>query len=77
LYVSVYSPLGLAGATLDGEPIPMTVGEELDWSVYSSFIDLPSHATVVLEITFAGTVEDPDRVVTWVQPMSAGFEVTE
>ena len=68
LYVSFYSPLGLTGATLDGEATGLTVGEEEGWNVYSRFVDIPPGGSVTFEVQLAGTVDDPTNVVTWVQP---------
>jgi hypothetical protein len=74
LYVSFYSPLALTGATLDGQPTGLTVGEERGWNVYSRFVDIPPGATVAFDVRLAGTVTDPSKVVTWLQPMAAPLE---
>lgn len=70
LYVSVYSALPLASATIDGQPIELTTGEEAGWHVASGFVELPAGVRAELTATFAGVVADPDRVVTWTQPLA-------
>jgi hypothetical protein len=75
LYLSVYSPLGLAAATLDDQPLAMSAGTEQGWNVYSRFVDIPPGATVTLEVRLEGVVDDLDRVVTWEQPMASPLEV--
>jgi hypothetical protein len=74
LYVSFYSPLALTGATLDGEAMGLTVGEEEGWNVYSGFVDIPPGESVTFDVQLAGSVADPDTVVTWVQPLSSPLE---
>jgi Protein of unknown function (DUF4012) len=74
LYVSFYSPLALSGVTVDGEPTGLAVGREEGWNVYSRFVDIPSESTVTFELELAGTVADPDELVTWEQPMASPLE---
>ena len=74
LYVSFYSPLGLSDATLDGEPTELSTGWEEGWNVYSQFVDIPPGGTVTFDVELAGTVAEPDDVVTWVQPMASPLE---
>ncbi len=74
LYVSFYSPLGLTGATLDGEATGLTVGEEEGWNVYSGFVDIPPGESVTFDVQLAGSVADPTNVVTWVQPLESPLE---
>ena len=69
LYVSAYSALGLSGATLDGTPTGMEVETEVGWNVYSRYVDIPAGGTVTLELSLAGSVIDPQRIVTWQQPL--------
>jgi hypothetical protein len=59
LYLSVYSPLLLEGATLDGAAAPMESEQELGRHVYSMFVVIPPGATATLELRLHGTV-DPD-----------------
>ena len=74
LYVSFYSPLGLTGATLDGEATGLTVGEEEGWNVYARFVDIPPGESVTFDVQLAGSVADPTKVVTWVQPLESALE---
>lgn len=71
-YVSLYSPWGLAGATLAGQPVGMESAEELGRFVYSSYVDIPPGGSVVLELQLAGTRarrgEGPYEVVVHRQP---------
>jgi Protein of unknown function (DUF4012) len=74
LYVSFYSPLALTGVTLDGEVTGLAVGREKEWNVYSRFVDIPPGGTVTFELQLAGTVVNPDELVTWEQPMASPLE---
>lgn len=56
-FVSVYTPLALAGATWDGVPVDLTAAEELGRQVYSSFLGIPARSTRTLELQFHGTVD--------------------
>lgn len=53
LYLSVYSPLALRAARLEGHPLLMESARELDRRVYSAFITIPSQqsATVVVHLS--------------------------
>lgn len=68
LYLSVYSTLGLDGATRDGAPLELDTGTERGWSVYSGFVEIPAGETVTVAVELSGAVEAPDEIVTWVQP---------
>ena len=74
LYVSFYSPLGLIGATLDGQPTELSAGEEEGWNVYAQFVDIPPGESVTFDVQLAGTLADPDELVTWVQPLGSDLE---
>jgi hypothetical protein len=56
LYVSIYSPLTLRGATLDGKPLPVLAETELGRNVYSSYVEIPPGGTRTLGLDFAGSV---------------------
>lgn len=78
LYVSVYSSLPVASATLNGEPIGLVAGTEAGWEVASQFIDIASGETVALEVQFTGRLDRPDAdVVTWTQPLAQPLESLE
>lgn len=53
-WVSVYSPLRLEGATLDGAPIAPDQQTELGRQVYSYFVDVAPGATTVLRLHLRG-----------------------
>ena len=55
-YVSIYSPLGLTGAALDGQPLALEAERELGRQVYSAFVSIPSGSTSTLELGLEGEV---------------------
>jgi hypothetical protein len=55
-YVSVYTPLGLEGSTLDGNDVPMSAGEELGVQVYSTIVRLLAGQARTLRMDLAGQV---------------------
>jgi hypothetical protein len=69
LYVSFYSALELQTATLNGAPIQLASSTESGWNVYSSFITISAGQQAAFELSFAGRVTYPDRIVTWEQPL--------
>ena len=56
LYVSIYSPLTLRGAMLDGKPLPVLAETELGRNVYSSYVEIPPGGTRTLALDFSGSV---------------------
>lgn len=54
LYLSVYTPWGLTGARIDGVPATMESEKELGHPVYSTYLDVPPRAKVVLELDLEG-----------------------
>ncbi len=52
-WLTVYSPLALAGLTMDGRPATATSGSELGIHAYSAYIDVPpkGQSEVVLNLT--------------------------
>jgi hypothetical protein len=55
MWLSVYSPLQLAGASVDQRPIAFsTAMPELGVSAYSTYLAVPAQSTVVLTLSFAG-----------------------
>ena len=55
-YLSVYTPLGLSGARLDGEPVALESGRETGRNVFSLFLNVPPGATATLSIDLAGRI---------------------
>ena len=55
-YVSVYSPLGLKGAKLDGADVPVISGEELGLNVYSTVVRLLAQQDRTLALDLGGRV---------------------
>jgi hypothetical protein len=60
LYFSVYSPLGLRQAKIDGAESGFEFQEELGSSVYSRFLTIPPGGTVTVEMDLFGAL-DPGR----------------
>ncbi len=58
-YLSIYSPLDLVGATVDGRPVTLETNHEFGWRVYSTFVTIDAASSVQLEVELAGRV-DPD-----------------
>jgi hypothetical protein len=57
MHVSLYSPLGLREARIDGSRVPFEAQRELGWSAYSTFLEVPPGATVTLELLLTGSIE--------------------
>lgn len=55
-WTSVYSPLGLAGATEDGKPLSLSSTPELGVNAYSTFVNIPPGATVTVVMHLEGRV---------------------
>jgi UDP-N-acetylmuramyl pentapeptide phosphotransferase/UDP-N-acetylglucosamine-1-phosphate transferase len=55
-YVSVYSPLGLKAAKLDGAEVPVIAGRELGLNVYSTMVRLLARQDRTLALDLAGRV---------------------
>lgn len=56
LYVSVYTPWGLTGATLNGQPTGLQSEVELNRRVYSVYVDIPAGATATLALDLQGSL---------------------
>lgn len=54
-FVSIYSAYDLSAARIDGQPVALESGRELNRNVYSAFVDIPPGATVTFELDVAGT----------------------
>lgn len=77
LYLSVYSPHELTGATIDGSPLILETARELGYWVYSTYVTLGPGAQSTIVIDLAGTVEPGDYDLThWPQPLSRADELT-
>ena len=55
-YLSVYSPWQLTAAELDGEATGMEPEHELDWNVFSRYVDIPPGGELELRLGLAGEV---------------------
>lgn len=56
VWFSVYSPLALSGATVDGSPVTLDPTPELGVNTYSGYVDVPSGATAKVVVKLAGKV---------------------
>lgn len=57
LYVSIYSPLRLAGSRVDGKSATMESELELGRWVYSTFVDIPPQRSLELELDLVGRTD--------------------
>lgn len=78
MYVSVYSPLLLQGAMIDGQPLLLDSEKERGRGVYSAFLDVPAGGsrTLVLELAGAVSPDVPYRLDLHRQPSAAPDQVT-
>ena len=56
LYLSVYSPLSLRSAAVDGQPALMESERELDRNVFSTFVRVPAGGAVTLTVRLVGSL---------------------
>lgn len=56
LYLSIYSPLWLGGAAVDGQPLLMESERELDRNVFSAFVTVPAGGAVTVSVRLAGSL---------------------
>ena len=77
-FVSVYSPLGLGSADLDGHQVAMEYQRELGAAVYSKYVTIAPGASVTLTLHLAGTVDmGPDyRLEIGNQPLVNRDQIT-
>src|SRR5581483_4226376 len=61
LYLSVYSPWLLAGASIDGQPALLESELELGRHVYSTFVSIPPGGTVTVELRLTGRLDSGAR----------------
>jgi hypothetical protein len=72
-WLSIYSPLELTSATVDGKPLRMGSGvSELGVTAYSAFVPIPAMSEVVVQLSFRGRVQPGPSFMTTVrtQPLS-------
>ncbi|HEY4332812.1 MAG TPA: DUF4012 domain-containing protein, partial [Ilumatobacteraceae bacterium] len=69
--LTVYTPLTVTGATIDGVTVTTTPGTELGWQTTTLQIDLAPGQTRVVHLTMAGTVSTHAYSFVWrPQPMA-------
>lgn len=56
MYLSVYSPWDLVGATVAGQPVRLESGTELGRKVYSTTIDIRAQSSATVEVRLTGTM---------------------
>ncbi|MGH9212081.1 MAG: DUF4012 domain-containing protein [Acidimicrobiales bacterium] len=54
-FVSIYTPYDLDAARVNGAPVAVESGRELDRQVYSLFVDIPAGATFTIELDVSGS----------------------
>ena len=81
-WMSIYTPLQLSHASVDGVALAMSRDTELGVNVYSGFVDIPPMSTDVARVSLSGMV-DPSpryrlhlRVQPSANPVSATVSVT-
>ena len=60
MQLSIYSPLDLRDAALDGEPLALAPGREAGLNVYTGTVEIPATSTRVVEIRLRGGVDLSD-----------------
>jgi hypothetical protein len=55
-YLSVYTPMGMTAATLDGSQQPLDSMAELERNVYAAFLSVPAQTSRTLAVELTGTV---------------------
>jgi hypothetical protein len=60
LYLSIYSPLTLRRAALDGHPLLMESERELERNVFSAFVTVPAGGAVTVTVRLAGSLPAGD-----------------
>ena len=70
-FVSIYSPLGLRAAKIDGKEAPLEFQRELGYAVYSTYVEVPSGGSVTIELALFGQLESSGgyRLVVGHQPL--------
>lgn len=62
-FLSVYTPLAVEAARVDGQPASLEPGIELGRNVYSRFLDIPPGGTRLVELDVNGTIASDDYVL--------------
>jgi hypothetical protein len=65
LIVAAYSRLGLAGATLDGRPLPLVAEREFGRNVYWAYVDVPPGGARHVDLRLEGAVDLSRRTYTF------------
>lgn len=68
VWLTVYSPFAVAGATVDGLDLPLERDVELGWGAYSARVDVPQGATVSVEVALEGFILEDDGYRLRVRP---------
>lgn len=68
--LSVYTPLQVDSASVDGKRVPTERSTELGWNRWSLFVDVPPKGSVTVEVTMRGeTARGTYRLRWWSQPV--------
>lgn len=78
VWLTVYSPLAVEGATVNGVDLPLERDLELGWSAYAARVDVPLGETVRVDVSLKGyTLEDDAyRLTVRPQPLVNADDLT-
>jgi hypothetical protein len=57
MYLSLYSPLSVGSAEVDGAPLPVEAQVELGVNVYSQYVDVPAGGTTTVTFRLGGGID--------------------
>jgi hypothetical protein len=61
VYLSIYTPLGLTGARIDGRSTTVESDSERERNVFSVFVTIPPGGTATVEVDLRGRIDRPDE----------------
>ena len=73
MYLSVYSPLRLAAAEVDGNAWPMESEQERGWWVYSTYVNIPPGDELDVKLSLIGEVPDGETYRFVLRPQALAF----
>jgi hypothetical protein len=73
MYLSVYSPLRLAAAEVDGNAWPMESEQERGWWVYSTYVNILPGDELDVKLSLIGEVPDGETYRFVLRPQALAF----
>lgn len=73
MWLSLYTPLGVTGSTLNGQPVTFSGAvPEAGSQAYSLFVKIPSGSTATLSVQLSGDISPGSgyRLTSWLQPLA-------